>query len=187
MYCGNNANHPDLINGSRVIGTRYGCLLKGKQKGLGLPVDPIFVQPYVPINNVKKYCGNKRILPLEYDRFGGLYECYLKGVGVGKRIKAMNNEEEDEKKIEYHFGNFEKSLSKQEDYKEYNKYIVGSLLYIFIISLFFIWVYYYKPPSIYIVDKDRKIIDWKKFLLYFLIISIISSLIIYFLLTYLLK
>jgi len=88
MYCGNNSNHPDLLNGKKTIGTRYGCLLKGKSFGFEQPVDKNFLNPYVPIDNTKKYCGGSNVLPDGYDRFGGLYECYLKGIGVGKRLKA---------------------------------------------------------------------------------------------------
>lgn len=88
MYCGNNANHPGLLNGTQVVGTRYNCLLKGKQFGYSLPPDPSFTQPYAPIDPTKKYCGNSQNVPNGYNRFGSLYECYLTGVGVGKKQKA---------------------------------------------------------------------------------------------------
>ena len=89
MYCGNNANHPGLLNGTQVLGTRYNCLLKGKQFGYYLPADPSFTQPYSPIDPTRKYCGNSPNVPNGYNRFGGLYECYLTGVGVGKKQKAQ--------------------------------------------------------------------------------------------------
>ena len=88
MYCGNNANHPGLLNGTQVLGTRYNCLLKGKNFGYSLPPDPSFTQPYAPIDLTKKYCGNSQNVPNGYNRFGSLYECYLTGVGVGKKQKA---------------------------------------------------------------------------------------------------
>lgn len=91
IYCGNNARHPDLLNGTKVLGTRYSCLQKGKNNGLNQPIDPNFLLPYQPIDTTRKYCGNKTVLPVGYDRFGGLYECYLSGVGVGKREKATGN------------------------------------------------------------------------------------------------
>lgn len=91
MYCGNNANHPDLLNGKKTVGTRYGCLLKGKSFGFEQPIDENFLKPYVPIDNTKKYCGGANLLPDGYDRFGGLYECYLKGIGVGKKLKAESS------------------------------------------------------------------------------------------------
>lgn len=89
LYCGNNAHHADLMNGTAVIGTRRGCLEKGKFVGLAQPPDPAFLQPYVPIDDTRKYCGNHDHMPPGYDRFGGLYECFLKGVGVGKRQRAV--------------------------------------------------------------------------------------------------
>jgi hypothetical protein len=88
MYCGNNAKHPSLRKGKAVVGTRYGCLLKGKQLGLSQPVDKSFREPYEPIDDRKVYCGDKDRLPEGYDHFGKLYSCFLKGVGWGKREKA---------------------------------------------------------------------------------------------------
>lgn len=90
IYCGNNAEHPDLLNGTKILGSRFSCLQKGKTKGYSQPVDPNFLLPYRPIDTTRKYCGNSSILPNGYNRFGGLYECYLKGVGVGKKLKANN-------------------------------------------------------------------------------------------------
>lgn len=88
MYCGNNAHHPGLLNHTQVLGTRYNCLLKGKQFGYSLPPDASFTQPYAPIDPTRKYCGNSPNVPNGYNRFGSLYECYLTGVGVGKKQKA---------------------------------------------------------------------------------------------------
>ena len=89
ICCGNNAYHPDLLSGDRALGTRYTCLQKGKDNGYSQPADPNFLLPYQPIDATKKYCGNKAALPVGYSRFGGLYECYLKGMGVGKKLKAQ--------------------------------------------------------------------------------------------------
>ena len=94
IYCGNNALHTDLVNGTRVLGTRQQCLQKGIQKGNALPVDPQFLLPYTPIVPNTKYCGNLTVLPAGYTRFGGLYECYLSGVGVGKRMKAEADDDD---------------------------------------------------------------------------------------------
>ena len=90
IYCGNNANHPELVNGIKTLGSRYSCLQKGKQYGYSQPFDPNFLLPYQPIDKTVKYCGNSSNLPDGYTRFGGLYECYLKGMGVGKKLKANN-------------------------------------------------------------------------------------------------
>ena len=96
IYCGNNAEHPDLVNGRKVLGTRYQCLRKGIQRGNALPVDPNFLLPYTPIVPNTKYCGNRNDIPAGYTRFGGLYECYLSGVGVGKRLRADNQDVNDD-------------------------------------------------------------------------------------------
>lgn len=93
IYCGNNSQHPDLLNGTKVLGNRYSCLQKGKNNGFNQPIDPNFLLPYQPIDTTRKYCGNKNSIPIGYDRFGGLYECYLSGVGVGKKLKATGRYE----------------------------------------------------------------------------------------------
>jgi len=98
IYCGNNAHHPDLVNGIRSLGTRNQCLRKGLKNGESLPVDPSFLLPYQPINPEKKYCGVRDNIPDGYDRMGGLYECYLSGVGVGKKKKAMKSIKKSKKK-----------------------------------------------------------------------------------------
>jgi hypothetical protein len=88
-YCGNNANDLDVVNGTAVIGTRRGCLEKGKSIGNMQPADPRFLREYVPIDDTKVYCGNYEAKPDGYDRFGKLDECFRKGIGVGKRLKAL--------------------------------------------------------------------------------------------------
>jgi hypothetical protein len=94
IYCGNNANHTGLLERTQILGSRYSCLQKGKTNGYSQPVDPNFLRPYRPIDTTKKYCGNSSILPDGYNRFGGLYECYLTGMGVGKKLKAQNSRPE---------------------------------------------------------------------------------------------
>lgn len=91
IYCGNNSLHPDLEDGSRRLGSRAECFRKGLKNGLALPVDELFTKPYEPINKEKKYCGDDEKMPYGFDRMGGLHECYLKGVGTGKRKKAMKS------------------------------------------------------------------------------------------------
>jgi hypothetical protein len=90
-YCGNNALNSGLINGTSVIGTRYGCLRKGIGVGLHLPIDLSYLGPYIPIDNTRSYCGNNPVLPAGYDRFGSCTECLRKGVGVGKGIAARRS------------------------------------------------------------------------------------------------
>ena len=89
MYCGNNANNRRVVNGELVIGNRYDCMRKGVGQGLYMPYDHSYLDEYIPIDNTRVYCGNKRNLPEGYNRFGGLHECFVKGVGVGRRKKAV--------------------------------------------------------------------------------------------------
>ena len=89
IYCGNNANHPGLIGGAQILGNRYQCLQKGIGVGRNLPPDQNYLQPYVPINQTRSYCGNTAALPGGYNRMGELHECYTKGVGLGKAQRAQ--------------------------------------------------------------------------------------------------
>ena len=91
MYCGNNSRNPSLLDGTKVIGNRRGCLKKGIGVGIHrIPLDLSYLQPYSPIDNRKIYCGNAGQLPPNYDLIGTLQQCYQIGVGVGKSIKARN-------------------------------------------------------------------------------------------------
>lgn len=172
MYCGNNANNPSLTNGTKVLGTRYSCLKKGKTFGYAQPIDPNFLVPYQPIDPTKKYCGNSDILPVEYDRFGNLYECYLKGVGVGKKLKADNQPINPNPPPQFSFGKPD---------KDNNIFII---VLIFLLIVEFILIYYTKPNIIIETDENnQKNINWIKFTsLYFFIsiISIISYIILYY-------
>jgi hypothetical protein len=89
MYCGNNANNRKVLRGELVIGDRYSCMRKGVGQGLHMPYDDSYMDDYVPITPGKAYCGNRNNLPAGYDRFGTLHECFVKGVGVGRRQKAV--------------------------------------------------------------------------------------------------
>lgn len=166
MYCGNNANNPSLINGTKVLGTRYTCLQKGKAFGYAQPIDPNFLVSYQPIDPTKKYCGNNNILPDGYDRFGNLYECYLKGVGVGKKLKAENNNPPPQ----YSFGSKNNYRFKGNN-KEDNS-LVSITFISFIMILVFAVLYYIKPDII--IDKENKTqnkkINWLKFIYLYLFI-----------------
>ncbi|AHL67589.1 hypothetical protein DH26_gp096 [Chloriridovirus anopheles1] len=86
VYCGNNALNYDIINGTKLIGTRYQCFKKGVGAGLKEPI----LQPlddYAPIDQTKIYCGKRDTLPADKDRFGTASECLRKGFGVGQKIK----------------------------------------------------------------------------------------------------
>ena len=89
IYCGNNAMHPDLVNGTARAGTRLECLRRGFGSGFHSAVDLSFLQPYEAIDARKKYCGNREILPDGYDMFGNAPTCFQKGWATGKRQRAM--------------------------------------------------------------------------------------------------
>lgn len=180
MYCGNNANNPSLVNGTKVLGTRYACLKKGKAFGYAQPVDPNFLVPYQPIDPTKKYCGNNNILPDGYDRFGNLYECYLKGVGVGKKLKAEDNnpilppQYSFKSKNNYRF----KGNLKEENFLFTGSIMsimsIMSIISIIIMILVFSLLYYIKPNII--IDKQNeedKKINWIKFIYLYLFICFI--------------
>jgi hypothetical protein len=91
MYCGNNRLHPDLLDGTRRLGTRKECLDRGVRVGLSLPPERSYAGSYEPIDNTKIYCGNSSVLPDGYDRFGAIFECHRIGVGRGKSIKSKRS------------------------------------------------------------------------------------------------
>jgi len=209
IYCGNNANHTGLLERTQILGSRYSCLQKGKTNGYSQPVDPNFLRPYRPIDTTKKYCGNSSILPDGYNRFGGLYECYLTGMGVGKKLKAnnageppnpspiissynsYNSNRSNESDMKYNDSdmkyNNESPQENQINYEKYS-YITGIIIYMLGISLFFVGMYYGKPDII--MDKtnpNQEKIDWSKFIPYLLSFSVIYAALVYFFIKYLFK
>jgi len=89
IYCGNNKLHPDLLDHSKVIGTRHGCLRKGFGVGYYvLPTDSEMLGAYQAIDQRKIWCGNDDRLPEGYAFIGTNHMCYVKGVGAGKKKKA---------------------------------------------------------------------------------------------------
>ena len=90
-YCGNNLLSPllEANGGDCILGTNYQCLKKGIGYGIYSPIDLDFInyEPIDPPENI--YCGDKRPLPDEYERFGRRSSCLRKGVGIGKKIKIQ--------------------------------------------------------------------------------------------------
>lgn len=85
IYCGNNSQHFDLLNGTKVVGDRYKCLKRGIGVGLHGGLDINVIGPYKPIVDRNIYCGTEEHLPDHYDSFGSNTECLQKGIGIGKR------------------------------------------------------------------------------------------------------
>lgn len=86
IYCGNNARDRGLLDGSKVIGTRYQCLKKGIGQGLREPILE-FNDEYEAIDTTKIFCGNGDVLPRNKDRLGTQAECLRKGFAVGQKQK----------------------------------------------------------------------------------------------------
>jgi len=93
IYCGNNRLHSELQNGNAILGSRHRCLQKGFGVGFyTIPVDMNMLLPYEPIYPENIYCGNDDNLPDNYERFGSLSSCFQKGVGIGKKKRAEQNQ-----------------------------------------------------------------------------------------------
>ena len=98
IYCGNNRNHPDIINEESIFGTPYRCMQKGYMFGRHhLPVDPTYADDYEQHMPRKIWCGKFTLSPQQmrrrrYDINGTLPECYRYGLGAGRRAKALEEE-----------------------------------------------------------------------------------------------
>lgn len=162
IYCGNNQLDPDLVNGTLVIGDRYQCLKKGIGKGLNLPYDEKYSFDYIPIDDRKIYCGNNNLLPEGYHSYGNLPQCLQKGIGIGKRQKALEGPSNNFSPIYNIFS--------------YKKYI----LLLFLGIILFIIIYFIKPTIIMIKDQyDNYKISWSKFIIIFIIIYLPISVLIF--------
>lgn len=172
IYCGNNSQDPDLLSGNVILGTRFGCMRKGIGRGLNLPYDPKFKGNYIPIDKRKIYCGNKSILPENYDSLGSLSQCLQKGIGIGKQKRAQNPPPPPPPH----------SFSPKILLKTTKNIQIIIFLLIFLILSVGLFIYLYvKRPSI-VTDKyneDKKYINWYKFNFVF-ITSIIILIVILF-------
>ena len=158
IYCGNNALHPDLVNGIKILGSRYQCLRKGIGTGLNLPLDPDYGGPYSPIDNRRIYCGNAAALPAGYDSMGNLSQCLQKGVGIGKLQRAQGDD-----------GGDSSDDSENDGYIKRNKNNIWVRIIIAIII--FIFLYLWKPSFVtYLNEENQATIDWKMFALYYVLI-----------------
>ena len=96
-YCGNNARHPDIINGTARHGSLYECMRKGFGAGYYSPADLNFLREYEPYDDRRFYCGNQPgpVLPADYDFRGRNSWCFQKGFAAGKRKKATEHNDND--------------------------------------------------------------------------------------------
>lgn len=88
IYCGN-THIRTVQQGLRQMGTRKTCRRKGYRMGrYQLPADIEYARPYLPIDNRVIYCGNNPVAPAG-QILGKLPWCLNKGIGAGKRRKAL--------------------------------------------------------------------------------------------------
>ena len=153
IYCGNNAKSVDILNGSKVIGTRYACLKKGIGKGLNSSVDNNYIGEYEPIDTRKIYCGTTENLPDGYDLMGSLPQCLQKGIGIGKKQKAHQQ------------------VSQEMNYR----IIIYITIYIILCISIFLILYFTKPDFISDKKNNKNVINIKKLLLYYIpIIAVVG-------------
>lgn len=151
IYCGNNLNYTGLTNGTHTLGTNYQCLRKGIGRGLHLPYDPSYNGVYAPVDNRRYYCGNSPVLPAGGNHFaiGSPSKCLSVGIGVGKSQRAVMG-------------------------RNYFLYYIKYVLYFLFVGIMFTIMYLIKPKFITKKDlKNKDIIDWNKFIPYYLLFCLI--------------
>ena len=158
IYCGNKENFTGLLSGTHILGTNYQCLRKGIGIGKNQPYDSSYNSPYEPVDDRKYYCGNSHDIPDgTYFAMGSPSKCLSIGVGVGKSIKASIGPP--------HF-----------------MYLIRYILpYIISLILSILLVFLLKP--IFLTKKDDQlvdVIDWGKFIPYYLLFWLIINISIYF-------
>lgn len=150
IYCGNNLNHPKLLDGTSRQGTKAECLQIGFGKGYNMPLDKDYGGAYAPIDNRRVYCGNAAALPAGYAYNGNAAMCLQKGVGLGK-------------------------LARYREGRDWYKIVIHTLIILVIISTVFITLYETKPSIVLTND----IIDWNKFIPWFITFSLVLLIIRY--------
>ena len=169
IYCGNNAQDSQLLDGTKIIGTRHGCMKKGFGKGFNMSYDPKFAGPYTPIDKRRIYCGNNSEKPEGYDSMGSLSQCLQKGIGIGKRKRGilgyspLGYSPSDYSPLGYSSSN--------------NNFFKMIVLFIVIEVVIFCYLYFSKPKIVTTKDhKNIERINWSKFTLIYLISVFLSAL-----------
>ena len=162
IYCGNNAQDSQLLDGTKIIGTRHGCMKKGFGKGFNMSYDPKFAGPYTPIDKRRIYCGNNSEKPEGYDSMGSLSQCLQKGIGIGKRKRGI---------LGYSPLGYSPSDYSPLGYSSSNNYFFKMIvLFIVIEVVIFCYLYFSKPKIVTTKDhKNIERINWSKFTLIYLI------------------
>lgn len=161
LYCGNQANFSGLIAGTHILGTNLQCLRQGIGVGSHLPYDEAYTQPHAPVDGRRFYCGNAAVPPVAggYFGVGSPSKCLSIGVGVGKAQRAALG---------------------PPAFMYFIRYILPYLLFLLISGGIFLIFYFVKPRFLTKRDdQNRDVIDWNKFVPYYLLTSLIIALLIW--------
>ena len=160
IYCGNNATDPRVVSGTHVLGTNYQCLRKGIAVGRHLPYDASYTQPHVPIDGRRFYCGNAPVLPAGGGYFanGSASKCLQNGVGVGKAQRAAMG---------------------PPAAMYFIRFVLPYLLFFFIVGGIFLIFYFTKPKFLKMKKNMKNVIDWSKFIPYYLVVCLVVAIIIW--------
>jgi hypothetical protein len=181
IYCGNKANYPGLQQGTHVIGTNYQCLQRGIGIGSHLPYDASYALPYEPIDDRKFYCGQAAQLPPNNFAFGSPSKCLQIGVGVGKVQRAAlgpnpgPNPGPGNINPGFGFNN-----PNNNGHSHFIKFILPFLIIILLGIGTFLILYFSKLDIVSKKNKqNKKIIDWEKFIPYFILFIFLESLVVW--------
>jgi hypothetical protein len=159
-YCGNNLNNPKLVAGTHVVGTNYQCLRKGIGVGSHLPYDSSYAGPYAPVDPRRFYCGNAAIIPAGYFAAGSPSKCLQVGIGVGKVMRAGLG---------------------PPAFMYFIRYVLPYLLFCLLTGMGFTFVYFYQLKFFVKEGHNKKVvIDWDKFIPYFVSYMLVISVLIWF-------
>ena len=155
IYCGNQTNFPGLISGTHILGTNYQCLRKGIGVGSNLPYDEKYTGVHMPVDGRKYYCGNSNVIPVAggYSAIGSPSKCLAVGIGVGKAQRARRG---------------------APAFMYFIRYILPYIIFVVLAGVIFSVFYLVKPK--FLTKKDQysnDIIDWNKFIPYYLLCSLI--------------
>jgi hypothetical protein len=159
-YCGNNLNHQKLVSGTHVLGTNYECMRKGIGFGSHLPYDASYAGAYAPVDPRKFYCGNNPVPPAAggYLAVGSPSKCLQIGIGVGKAQRTGLG---------------------PPAFMYFIRYVLPYVLFSVIIMGIFAILYFVKPKFVTKKDKEKVVIDWNKFIPYFITACLSVAIIIY--------
>ena len=161
IYCGNKGNFDGLVRGTHILGTNYQCLRKGIGIGSNLPYDYDYSGQHVPIDDRKYYCGNAVSIPVGGGHFamGSPAKCLAVGIGVGKAQRAAMG---------------------PPAYMYFIRYILPYIIFVILAGIIFTVFYLVRPK--FLNKKDQQlndIIDWNKFIPYYLLFCLIISIFIW--------